>query len=134
MSIQRLLLFVGEEKEAGVGRLAAEQDLVVKLQNGLPPLFYQDIPYMPVYAAAGDEIRFGFVLANGTVRYLHLKDLCDLHCSISCVPLSSVHYLLIQPAGCEQPAVAIGAPQASPLSTQACMPLPCAGGDGGAGV
>jgi hypothetical protein len=28
---------------------------------------------MPVYAAAGDEIQFGFVLANGKVRELHLS-------------------------------------------------------------
>ena len=70
MSIQRLLLFVGEEKAARVGRLAALPDLVAKLKSGLPPLFYQDIPYMPVYAAAGDEIQFGFLRANGTVRYL----------------------------------------------------------------
>ena len=63
---------IGEEKAARVGSLAAEQDIMVKLQKGLPPLFYQDIPYMPVHAAAGDEIQFGFVLADGTVRYLHL--------------------------------------------------------------
>ena len=72
MSIQRLLLFVGGEKAARVGRFAAQQDLVAKLKNGLPPLFYQDIPYMPLYAAAGDEIQFGFLMNNGTVRYVLL--------------------------------------------------------------
>ena len=44
---------------------------MTKLQGGLPPLFYRDIPYMPVYAAEGDHIQFGFVLANGKVRDLH---------------------------------------------------------------
>ena len=71
MIIQRLLLFIGEEKKAGVGRDLAQRDIMMKLQGGLPPLFYRDIPYMPVYAAEGDHIQFGFVLANGKVRDLH---------------------------------------------------------------
>ena len=71
MVVQRLLLFVGEEKKAGVGRDLAQKDIMDKLQGGLPPLFYRYIPYMPVYAAEGDHIQFGFVLAKGKVRVLH---------------------------------------------------------------
>ena len=71
MVVQRLLLFVGEEKKAGVGRDLAQQDIMAKLRGGLPPLFYRHIPYMPVYTAEGDHIQFGFVRANGKVRDLH---------------------------------------------------------------
>ena len=60
-------MFIGEEKVGNVGIHKALGDIRSKLGQGLPPLFYQDIPYMPVYAAAGDEIQFGFVLANGEV-------------------------------------------------------------------
>ena len=71
MIVQRLLLFIGKEEKAGVGRALAQRDIMMKLQGGLPPIFYRDIPYMPVYAAAGDHIQFGFVLADGKVRDLH---------------------------------------------------------------
>jgi hypothetical protein len=70
--VQRLLLFVGEEKQQVVGTSAAVQDIQRKMRNGLSPLFYGNIPYMPVYAAAEDQIQFGFVQANGQVRPLHL--------------------------------------------------------------
>ena len=60
-------MFVGEEKAGSVGRQRALHDIMSKI-GALSPLFYQDIPYMPVYAAAGDEIQFGFMLANGEVR------------------------------------------------------------------
>lgn len=66
--IDRLLLFIGEEKASGVTIRKALLDIRTKMSEGLPPLFYQGIPYMPVYAAAGDEIQFGFVLADGEVR------------------------------------------------------------------
>ena len=69
MRISRLLLFIGEEKAASVGRQEALYDIMRKMQQGLPHLFYQDIPYMPVYVAAEDNIQFGFVLASGEVRF-----------------------------------------------------------------
>ena len=66
-------MFVGEEKAGSVGRHRALYDIKSKM-GALSPLFYQDIPYMPVYAAAGDEIQFGFMLANGEVgAALHQK-------------------------------------------------------------
>ena len=48
------------------------QDIQRKMGKGPPPLFYHHIPYMPVYAAAGDEIQFGFVLADGQVGFSSL--------------------------------------------------------------
>lgn len=90
------MLFIGEEQSGNVGRHAALQDITVRLQKGLPRLFYHDIPYIPIYLAAGDEIQFGFVLANGKVsdvpwqpfrdlyaqscasRTLHASSLCNL--------------------------------------------------------
>ena len=94
MIVQRLLLFIGEEKKAGVGRDLAQRDIMMKLQGGLPPLFYRDIPYMPVYVAAGDHIQFGFVLANGKVRDLRRSPSCDLHAQVLCSPVLT-WYLLI---------------------------------------
>ena len=55
-----------------VGMSKSVQDLQTKMEGGLSPLFYGHIPYIPVYAAAGDEVQFGTVQANGTVRSLHL--------------------------------------------------------------
>ena len=60
-------MFAGEEKVGKVGIRKALCDIRSKLGQGLPPLFYQEIPFMPVYAAAGDKIQFGLVLANGEV-------------------------------------------------------------------
>ena len=51
--VQGLLLFIWEEQSGNVGRHAALQDVTVRLQKGLPRLFYRDIPYMPIYVAAG---------------------------------------------------------------------------------
>ena len=59
-------MFVGAETAGSVGRHRALHDIKSKM-GALSPLFYQDIPYMPVYAAAGHEIQFGFLLANGEV-------------------------------------------------------------------
>ena len=66
MTIDRLLMFVGEEKAGKVGIHKALYDIKSKI-GCLPPLFYQEIPYMPVYTAAGDAIQFGLLLANGEV-------------------------------------------------------------------
>jgi hypothetical protein len=75
--VQKLLLFIGEEKQQTVGRSASIRDIQRKMQNGLSPLIYGSIPYMPIYAAAEDEIQFGFVQANGQVRPLHMGVLCS---------------------------------------------------------
>ena len=45
----------------------AVHDIESEMDQGLPPLFYGKLPYMPVYAAAGDKIQFGLVLATGEV-------------------------------------------------------------------
>ena len=68
MSIDGLVLFIGVERASKAGIHIAEHDMEVAMKQGLPPLYYQDIPYIPAYAAAGDEIQFGLVLANGQVR------------------------------------------------------------------
>ena len=71
VSINRLLLFVGEERARTEGIHRAVHDIESEMDQGLPPMYYRDIPYMPVYAAAGDEIQFGLVLANGQVGAAH---------------------------------------------------------------
>ena len=57
-------MFLGEERPSAVGRHGAVHDIESELAHGLPTFPYQEIPYIPVYAAAGDpdEIQFGLVL------------------------------------------------------------------------
>ena len=55
-------MFLGEERPSAVGRHEAVHDIESELAHGLPTFPYQEIPYIPVYAAAGDEIQFGLVL------------------------------------------------------------------------
>ena len=45
-----------------MGRHEAVHDIESELGHGLPTFPYQEIPYIPGYAAAGDEIQFGLVL------------------------------------------------------------------------
>ena len=74
VSIDGLVLFIGKERASSTRLHIATSrgysvcDIESDMKDGLPPIFYQDIPYIPVYAAAGDEIQFGLLLANGEVR------------------------------------------------------------------
>lgn len=55
----RLSLLFGEDKV--LKRQGLEQswkDLETKLASGYPALFYAQIPYLPIYAAAGVHIQF----------------------------------------------------------------------------
>ena len=47
-----------------MGRHEAVHDIELELAYGLPTFAYQEIPYIPVYAAAGDELQFGLVLRS----------------------------------------------------------------------
>ena len=57
--VQQLLMALGEEKDFLREALA---DLVTELVGGLNLLFYKDVPFLPVYIAAGSLVQFGFVL------------------------------------------------------------------------
>lgn len=73
----RLSLLFGEDKVVGSrGLEEAWKDLQAKLASGYPALFYGQIPYLLVYAAAGVNIQFGRLLPLGQVFY---------HDCISCV-------------------------------------------------
>ena len=64
----RLSLLFGEDKVIGNRNLEqAWTDLQAKLASGYPALFYGQIPYLLVYAAAGLEIQFGRLLPSGQV-------------------------------------------------------------------
>ena len=64
----RLSLLFGEDKVVGSrGLEEAWRDLQVKLASGFPALFYGQIPYLLVYAAAGVNIQFGRLLPLGQV-------------------------------------------------------------------
>ena len=57
---------LGEEKSDSL--CDALDDLVAKLVGGLNPLFYRDVPFLPVYIAAGSFVQFGVVLPSGQAR------------------------------------------------------------------
>ena len=65
---QGLSLLMLEAKRAGQDTLAdAWSDLVVKLGEGFSRLFYGRIPFLPVVAAAGEQLQFGWLLPTGQV-------------------------------------------------------------------
>ena len=50
----------------------ARSDLVAKLEGGLNPTFYGDVPFLPMYIAAGSMVQFGIVMPHGEVsREVH---------------------------------------------------------------
>lgn len=66
----RLSLLFGEDKVVkSRGLEEAWRDLQAKLASGFPALFYGQIPYLLVYAAAGVNIQFGRLLPLGQVFY-----------------------------------------------------------------
>ena len=64
-----LLLFVGEEKAPKAGLDAAYADIRKKFKEGLSPLYYQNISFIPFMIAAGDQLRFGILHHNGQVTH-----------------------------------------------------------------
>ncbi len=56
----------GEEKVQGDLRGALD-DLKVKFAGGLNAIFYKDVPYLPVYIAAGSVVQFGILKPDGQV-------------------------------------------------------------------
>lgn len=68
-----LSLFFGEDKVLKLqGLEQCWKDLETKLASGYPALFYGRIPYLPIYAAAGVHIQFGYLMPNGQVPVLLL--------------------------------------------------------------
>ena len=67
----RLSLFFGEDTVLNFQGLEQSwKNLETKLASGYPALFYGQIPYLPVYAAAGVHIQFGCLMPNGQVPVL----------------------------------------------------------------
>lgn len=56
---------LGEEKADDLREAWA--DLDAKLAGGLNPLFYKDVPFLPIYIAAGSVVQFGFLKPDGRV-------------------------------------------------------------------
>jgi|LauGreStaDraftv2_3_1035109.scaffolds.fasta_scaffold16275_3 hypothetical protein len=63
--VSQLLMALGEEKAMLLHE--ARADLVAKLKGGLNPIFYRDVPFLPLYIAAGSTVQFGVVMPNGEV-------------------------------------------------------------------
>ena len=61
-----LLMFYGEEKRENMEDQALN-DAIRKFRQGLSPLFYGGIPYLPFYTATGNLVRFHLLLATGLV-------------------------------------------------------------------
>ena len=72
-----LLLFVGEEKAPKAGLGAAYADIRKKFKEGLSPLYYQNITFIPFMIAAGDQLQFGILHYDGKVT--HSCMLCVAH-------------------------------------------------------
>ena len=79
-----LLLFVGEEKAPKAGLGAAFADIRKKFKEGLSPLYYQNITFIPFMIAAGDQLQFGILHHDGKVTHSCLLRLAHLqawpHC------------------------------------------------------
>ncbi|DBA84058.1 TPA: hypothetical protein ACH3X1_006539 [Trebouxia sp. C0004] len=95
----RLSLLFGEDKVVGSrGLEEAWRDLQAKLASGFPALFYGQIPYLLVYAAAGVNIQFGRLLPLGQVervgRVLNVTLLAD-RILLCCVLVNIVRLLVL---------------------------------------
>ena len=82
----KLLLFVGEEKTAEAGLNAALADIRAKFGDGLSPIFYQEITFIPYIIAAGNRLRFGMLHSSGEVNQWHA--VCILSTSFATLPRS----------------------------------------------
>jgi ABC-type protease/lipase transport system fused ATPase/permease subunit len=67
--VQSLLMAAGEEKVQGDMK-GALKDLQQKFVGGLNAIFYKDVPYLPVYIAAGSIIQFGILKPDGQVHII----------------------------------------------------------------
>ena len=92
----KLLLFVGEEKTAKAGLDAAYADVKEKFEDGLSPMYYQGISFIPFMIAAGNEIRFGMLHRHGEVTLscmlcaAHLQTLPFCQCRIVLTPADEI--------------------------------------------
>jgi hypothetical protein len=64
---EKLSLLFGEDKEANDELTEAWKDHRRKLKGGLNPVAYGRVPFIPLYAAAGDLIQFGRLTSDGQV-------------------------------------------------------------------
>ena len=81
---------LGEEKAMLLHEALA--DLVAKLKGGLNIIFYRDVPFLPLYIAAGSTVQFGVVMPNGEVS---CEDTIWTICvtdSFHSIPLSCFHH------------------------------------------
>ncbi len=83
-----LLLFVGEEKAPKAGLGAAYDDIRKKFREGLSPLYYQNITFIPFMIAAGEQLRFGILHHDGKVTHNRMLCAAQLqawpHCKCRC--------------------------------------------------
>jgi len=59
----------GECKRDTINVEATWEDLRSYFQDGLPSLFYQAIPFIPVFVATGNKLQFGILSRGGKVRF-----------------------------------------------------------------
>ncbi|DBA80480.1 TPA: hypothetical protein ACH3X2_007408 [Trebouxia sp. C0005] len=78
ITTEGLLMFYGEEKRENMEGQALD-DAIRKFRFGLSPLFYGNIPYLPLYTATGNLVRFHLLLANGSVIQACLQSASALH-------------------------------------------------------
>ena len=92
----KLLLFVGEEKTAKAGLAAAYADVKEKFEDGLSPMYYQGISFIPFMIAAGNEMRFGMLHRHGEVTLscmlcaAHLQTLSLCKCRVVLTPADQI--------------------------------------------
>jgi hypothetical protein len=56
-----------ECKRHGTAIDVAWQDIINKCSDGFPQLFYQSVPYLPLFVATGDILQFGILWQSGKV-------------------------------------------------------------------
>ena len=81
-----LVMFYGEEKRENMEDQALD-DASRKFRCGLSPLFYGGIPYLPVYTATGNLVRFHLLLASGLVSSHMLLAALLTTCMRVCKPI-----------------------------------------------
>ena len=74
--VGQLLMALGEEKAVLLHEALA--DLVAKLKGGLNPVYYKEVPFLPLYIAAGSTVQFGIVMPNGVVSPEITSWMCDV--------------------------------------------------------
>lgn len=59
--VSKLVLFIGVAKTASAGLQAALADIKASFEDGLSPMYYQHISFLPFIIAAGSQMRFGMI-------------------------------------------------------------------------